>query len=39
LQVLDIEIMQAYMTVSCLCWVPNLLVAEILISRRRLPLI
>jgi len=30
-----IEIMQAYMTVSWLCWVPNLLVAEVLINRRR----
>jgi len=30
-----IEIMQAYMTVSWLAWVPNLLVAEVLINRRR----
>lgn len=30
-----IEIMQAYMTVSWLAWVPNLLMAEVLINRRR----
>jgi uncharacterized membrane protein len=32
---LHVEIMQAYMTVSWLAWVPNLLVAEVLINQRR----
>jgi uncharacterized membrane protein len=32
---LHIEIMQAYMTVAWLCWVPNLLVAEVLATRLR----
>lgn len=32
---LHVQIMQAYMTGSWLCWVPNLLVAEVIINRRR----
>jgi hypothetical protein len=36
--VLKLDFTQAYQTISWLCWVPNILVAEILISRSRLHL-
>jgi hypothetical protein len=33
--VLKLDFMQAYQTISWLCWVPNILIAEILVSRSR----
>ena len=36
--VLKLDFVQSFDTISWLCWVPNLLVAEVLVNRaRRLP--